>query len=96
MTAFHLAQPDRQPSEEEVRSDEWLARAIGKPRASHTVGQVLGTNLAPILVLRHRVVATDGSLGGYAGSFTMKEMFLECEGGDSRRSVSKALHKIFR
>ncbi len=44
-----------------------VARAIGKPQASRAVGQALGRNPVPIVVPCHRVVASDGGLGGYSG-----------------------------
>jgi methylated-DNA-[protein]-cysteine S-methyltransferase len=44
-----------------------LARRIGKPKAARAVGQALGRNPIPILIPCHRVIATDGSLGGYSG-----------------------------
>jgi O-6-methylguanine DNA methyltransferase len=44
-----------------------VAHAIGKPRASRAVGQALGRNPVPIVIPCHRVVASDGSLGGYSG-----------------------------
>jgi methylated-DNA-[protein]-cysteine S-methyltransferase len=44
-----------------------VAHAIGKPKASRAVGQALGRNPVPIVIPCHRVVASDGSLGGYSG-----------------------------
>ena len=44
-----------------------LARAIGRPKAARAVGQALGSNPIPILIPCHRVLASDGSLGGYSG-----------------------------
>lgn len=44
-----------------------VAQAIGKPKASRAVGQALGRNPVPIVIPCHRVVASDGSLGGYSG-----------------------------
>jgi methylated-DNA-[protein]-cysteine S-methyltransferase len=44
-----------------------VARTIGKPNASRAVGQALGRNPVPIVIPCHRVVASDGSLGGYSG-----------------------------
>jgi len=49
----------------ETRSYADIARAIGSaPRA---VGQANGANPIPIIIPCHRVVAADGSLGGYSG-----------------------------
>ena len=44
-----------------------LAKRIGKPHAARAVGQALGSNPVPIVVPCHRVIASDGSLGGYSG-----------------------------
>lgn len=59
-----------------------VARAIGKPRASRAVGQALGRNPVPIVIPCHRVVASDGSLGGYSGGGGLgsKRLLLHLEG----------------
>ena len=59
-----------------------LARRIGKPRAARAVGQALGRNPVPIIVPCHRVIASDGSLGGYSGrrGVETKEALLALEG----------------
>lgn len=44
-----------------------IAKAIGAPGAARAVGQVLGANPNPVVVPCHRVVRTDGLLGGYSG-----------------------------
>jgi O-6-methylguanine DNA methyltransferase len=59
-----------------------MARAIGKPRASQAVGQALGRNPVPIVIPCHRVIAADGSLGGYSGGggLASKRLLLDLEG----------------
>ena len=59
-----------------------LARAIDKPRASRAVGQALGRNPVPIVVPCHRVIASDGGLGGYSGGggVESKKLLLRLEG----------------
>ncbi|HHC19248.1 MAG TPA: MGMT family protein, partial [Euryarchaeota archaeon] len=42
-----------------------IAKALGDIRASKAVGEVLAMNPTPIIVPCHRVVMSDGSLGGY-------------------------------
>ncbi len=64
----------------ETRSYGWVARAIGKPGAARAVGQALHTNPIPIIIPCHRVVASDGSLGGYGGGLPMKKRLLRLEG----------------
>ena len=44
-----------------------VARRIGSPKAARAVGNAVGRNPAPIVVPCHRVVRTDGTLGGYSG-----------------------------
>jgi methylated-DNA-[protein]-cysteine S-methyltransferase len=45
-----------------------IARRIGNPKAVRAVGQALRRNPVPIVVPCHRVIASDGSLGGYGGN----------------------------
>lgn len=44
-----------------------IANALGNPRAARAVGRILGRNPNPIVVPCHRVVKSDGTLGGYSG-----------------------------
>lgn len=44
-----------------------FARAIGAPRAARAVGLALSRNPVPLILACHRVVASDGTLGGFAG-----------------------------
>lgn len=53
----------------ETRSYQWVARAIGSPKAARAVGQALRRNPYPVIIPCHRVIHVDGSLGGYAGRF---------------------------
>lgn len=57
-----------------------IARAIGHPRASKAVGKILNKNPDPIRVPCHRVVMSNGTLGGYAYGKEMKKALLEKEG----------------
>jgi methylated-DNA-[protein]-cysteine S-methyltransferase len=57
-----------------------LARRIGKPRAYRAVGNALNRNPVAIVVPCHRVVRSDGTLGGYGGGVEYKERLLEIEG----------------
>lgn len=58
------------------------ARRIGNPRATRAVGTANGANPVPIIVPCHRVVASDGSLGGYALGLAMKRRLLALEGSN--------------
>ena len=53
-----------------LRSYKWVAKEIGHPRATRPVGQALARNPMPIVVPCHRVVNSDGTLGGYSGGGT--------------------------
>lgn len=64
-----------------------LAARIGKPGAARAVGQALGANPVAILVPCHRVLAADGSFGGFrAGSFWKREL-LRVEGMKLRKEI---------
>ncbi|HZP96863.1 MAG TPA: methylated-DNA--[protein]-cysteine S-methyltransferase [Candidatus Limnocylindria bacterium] len=58
-----------------------VAAKAGNEKASRAAGQALGANPIPIVVPCHRVVATDGTLGGYAGGLDAKRRLLALEGG---------------
>ena len=56
------------------------AKNIKKPKAFRAVGSANGKNPIPIIVPCHRVVAGDGSLGGYSLGLKMKKQLLALEG----------------
>jgi len=66
----------------QTRSYAWVARAIGKPDATRAVGTACGANPVPIIIPCHRVIASDGSLGGFGGGLPMKRQLLRLEGGN--------------
>jgi methylated-DNA-[protein]-cysteine S-methyltransferase len=57
-----------------------LAKALGNPLASRQVGRILGRNPNPIKVPCHRVVMSDGKVGGYFYGSNRKRELLEQEG----------------
>ena len=63
----------------ETRTYKWLAERIGKPNASRAVGQALGRNPIPILLPCHRIIESDGSLGGFSGGVDIKRRLLDIE-----------------
>ena len=69
----------------EIRSYLWVAEQIKRPGAARAVGQALGRNPLPIVVPCHRVVASDGSLGGFGGGVEMKRHLLWLEASASIR-----------
>ena len=56
-----------------------LARRVGNPKASRAVGLANGRNPIAVIVPCHRVIAADGSLGGYGGGADRKVHLLELE-----------------
>ena len=56
-----------------------VAVASGSPRAVRAVGSACATNPLPIVVPCHRVLRSDGSLGGYLGGLQTKERLLALE-----------------
>ena len=63
----------------EVRSYKWIAERLGKPVAARAVGNAMAGNPVPIIVPCHRVVKTDGGLGGYSFGLLRKEALLNLE-----------------
>ena len=57
-----------------------LARRVGRPSAFRAVGSANGRNPIGIVVPCHRVIAADGTLGGYAGGLDRKRWLLAHEG----------------
>ena len=58
-----------------------LAARLGSPGASRAVGLANGRNPIAVIVPCHRVVAADGSLGGYGGGLERKRYLLDLERG---------------
>lgn len=56
-----------------------LATRIGNPKAVRAVGNANGQNPLPIIIPCHRVIASDGSLGGYSGGLANKQFLLNLE-----------------
>ena len=56
-----------------------VARLVGNPKAIRAVGTACATNPLPIVVPCHRVIRTDGTLGGYAGGLDAKTLLLKLE-----------------
>ena len=57
-----------------------LAKALGNPSSSRIIGRILGKNPNPIKVPCHRVVMSDGKVGGYFYGSDKKKELLEKEG----------------
>ncbi|WP_328945244.1 methylated-DNA--[protein]-cysteine S-methyltransferase [Streptomyces sp. NBC_00250] len=57
-----------------------LARRVGQPGAAQAVGAAMGSNPLPVVVPCHRVVESDGGLGGFGGGLETKRQLLALEG----------------
>lgn len=62
-----------------TRTYKEVAQLVGNPRAVRAVGTACATNPLPIIVPCHRVLRTDGSLGGYIGGPEAKKALLRLE-----------------
>jgi len=67
----------------ETRTYADIAAAVGKPKAVRAAGSANGANKVAVLIPCHRVIRTDGGLGGYAYGLERKEKLLSAE----RKSV---------
>jgi AraC family transcriptional regulator, regulatory protein of adaptative response / methylated-DNA-[protein]-cysteine methyltransferase len=87
-TAFQQAvwQELRRIPPGETRSYAQIAAAVGKPDAVRATGSANGANNVAVLIPCHRVIRTDGSLGGYAYGLERKIELLKREGVMSRAS----------
>ena len=62
-----------------TRSYKQVAELVGNPRAVRAVGTACATNPLPVVVPCHRVLRTDGTLGGYIGGLDAKAALLSLE-----------------
>ncbi|MFA6618352.1 MAG: methylated-DNA--[protein]-cysteine S-methyltransferase [Candidatus Neomarinimicrobiota bacterium] len=62
-----------------TRSYAELAKAIGNPKATRAVGTALGNNPISIIIPCHRVLRSNGEMGGYAGGLDVKRKLLALE-----------------
>ena len=72
----------------ETRSYAQIAAAIGQPNAIRAVDTANGDNHVAVLIPCHRVIRSDGSLGGYAGGLDRKQKLLEAEGVVSQHRLA--------
>ena len=64
----------------EVRTYQWIANQIERPKSVRAIGNAVGANSASILIPCHRVIRSDGTLGGYGGGINRKRQLLTLEG----------------
>lgn len=63
----------------QTRSYREVAELVGSPKAVRAVGTACATNPLPVVVPCHRVLRTDGTLGGYIGGLDAKTTLLNLE-----------------
>jgi methylated-DNA-[protein]-cysteine S-methyltransferase len=63
----------------ETRSYAWVAQRVGKSGAARAAGQALAKNPLPVIIPCHRVIASDGRLGGFSDGVEMKRCLLHLE-----------------
>ncbi|MEU9322056.1 methylated-DNA--[protein]-cysteine S-methyltransferase [Streptomyces sp. NPDC048295] len=63
----------------QTRSYKEMAEMVGNPKAVRAVGTACATNPLPVVVPCHRVLRTDGTLGGYIGGLEAKTTLLDLE-----------------
>lgn len=63
----------------ETRSYTWVAEQVERPEAARAVGQALGRNPLPVIIPCHRVIGSNGGIGGFSGGLEMKKFLLNLE-----------------
>ena len=63
----------------ETRTYKWIAEKAGNPSATRAAGRALSKNPVPIVLPCHRVIESDGSVGGYSSGINIKIRLLELE-----------------
>lgn len=62
-----------------TRTYQWVAKKIGNPKAARGVGNALNKNPYPVIIPCHRIIRSDGSLGGYSRGLRLKNKLLQKE-----------------
>ena len=65
----------------ETRSYKEIAEKIGHPKAFRAVGNANGSNPIPLILPCHRVIESNGGLGGFGHGLKVKKMLLDFEKG---------------
>ena len=63
----------------ETRSYGWVAAQAGSPRGFRATGQAMGKNPVPVIVPCHRVIAGDGTIGGFSSGLDRKRLLMSLE-----------------
>lgn len=62
-----------------TRSYSWVARRIGSPKALRAVGTALKNNPYPMVIPCHRVIKSNGDIGGYSRGRKVKKKLIQLE-----------------
>ena len=63
----------------ETRTYKWVAERTGNPAAVRAVGRALSKNPVPVVIPCHRVIESDGSIGGFSAGVDIKRRLLDME-----------------
>ncbi len=63
-----------------VSTYQWVAKSLDNPKGARAVGTALANNPFPLIVPCHRVIRSDGGLGGFEYGLPMKRKLLKMEG----------------
>ncbi len=63
----------------ETRTYKWIAERAGSPKAVRAAGQALGRNPLPLVLPCHRILASDGTIGGFSSGVEVKKRLLGLE-----------------
>jgi len=73
-----------------VHSYQWVAQQLGDPQLARAVGQALKRNPDPAPIPCHRVIRSDGSLGGYAWGLPKKRRLLDQERQHTHQTAARS------
>ena len=71
-----------------------LAKAVGMTNGQRAVGRIMNKNPYPVIIPCHRVIKSDGSVGGYAYGEKIKSNMLKKEGLEIKNGKVLDLEKI--
>ena len=71
-----------------------IARSLQVAGATRAVGRALSRNPFPMIIPCHRIIKSNGELGGFGGGLRMKQALLELEGIEFSRSVKVLANRI--
>lgn len=70
-----------------TKSYKDIAEAIAAPKAVRAIGTAIGQNPVPIIIPCHRVINSNGNLGGFTGGIEKKQKLLEIENASCLHSL---------